>query len=138
MDCNFHAVGIYAGDNRKTFITQKISDFVAAHNGIVLHCVGTLLKKFEYSSNGEIFRAVKACAVQHLIFCVANVQNINASSAYAFACKRVVHKAVFFADAVNNLFSCLVVGHYIVVCHKIFLSVFFLKLIQMRYKYETF
>ena len=102
----FYAVGVNARHNSKPPYTEKIADFVVSQSRMVFYGVTTFFKKPQCGKYGKILRAVKTAAVQHAVFGVAYMQNINTSSAGAFACKKIFYKAVFLADRFNNLLSC--------------------------------
>ena len=65
---------------------------------------------------------MKTTAVEYTILGVADVQNINTSSAHAFSCKAVLDKFVFPAKSVYYFLARFVIGKNIIIGHNKILS----------------
>lgn len=65
---------------------------------------------------------MKTTAVEYTILGVANVQNINTSSAHAFSGKAMLDELVPVAELVYDFFACFVIGKNIIIGHNKILS----------------
>lgn len=65
---------------------------------------------------------MKTAAVEYTILGVADVQNINTSSAYAFSGKAMLDELVPVAELVYDFLACFVIGKNIIIGHNKILS----------------
>ena len=65
---------------------------------------------------------MKTTAVEYTILGVADVQNINTSSAHAFSGKALLNQFVPVAELVYDFFACFVIGKNIIIGHNKILS----------------
>ena len=65
---------------------------------------------------------MKTAALEYPIHCVADVQNINTSSAHAFSGKAMLDELVPVAELVYDFLACFVIGKNIIIGHNKILS----------------